>query len=373
MPEPGRPGAAAFRHAVSAALAAVPASADGRAVWRALGHGGALADLFAEPAGRPRPDRLDVLLTELDARYPTGPVLSVCVQAATALPVLGEGPAADLPRKVHDAAIRGDIVLALAATDSAAAGSDLMAAATTARLSQTQVVVDGGKQWITNACTADYALVLARHRAARHFTSFVWVLVPTGAPGMSVTPAGTELFAGSGLGHLRFDSVVLDRDHLVGRPGRAMASFARHISTERLCSGLWARALGRRVLTDTHRWLQNRSLHGRPAWDNDAIRERFARCLVELRRLDASCALAAASFDGPDAILAGMLLKVAAADSLQLIVSACVQLRGGDAFSDHGLARLSAETAMWGLAGGASGALLAGIADHVTEVLQVSP
>ena len=366
MPEPG---GRSFRAAVTAALDAVTAPADGLAVWRALGHGGALAGLYAEPGGRPLPDRLDMLLTELDARYSTGPVLSVCVQAATALPMLGDEKSAEVLRKVHAAAIGGDITLALAATDAGAAGSDLLAATTMAKLSGTHVVVNGGKQWITNACTAGYALVIARYKPAHHFTSFLWILVPTDAPGTTVTPAGTELFAGSGLGHLRFDDVTLHRDHLVGAPGRAMASFARHIGSERLASGLWGRALCRRVLADTHRWLQSRSLHGGPAWDNDAIRERFARCLVELNRLDASCAAYAAAFDGPGATLAGMLLKVAVADSVRFVMSECLQLRGGDAFSDHGLAQLSAETAMWGLAGGATGAMLAGIAGQATEVL----
>jgi len=270
---------------------------------------------------------------------------------------------------VRDGATGGDLVLALAATDAAGSGSDLMAAATTARLTDTEIIVDGGKQWITNACTADYALVLARHRAARHFTSFVWVLVPMTAAGVSARPAGRDLFGGSGLGHLLLDGVRVPGDHVVGRPGRAMASFARHISTERLAGGLWARAISARVLADTHRWLLGRRLHDKAAWENEAIRERFARCLVELWRLDAACARQVTAFDRPDAMLTGMLLKAAAAASLQLIVGECVQLRGGDAFTDGGLARLSAEVAAWSLAGGATGAMLAGIADYATELL----
>jgi alkylation response protein AidB-like acyl-CoA dehydrogenase len=389
LPEAPGSGLAEFRRLTGAALTGAPADADGRTLWRALGQVGVLAALYQRafetakrseggteiPAARgradtrPAPDRLGALLTELDARYPTGPVLSVSVQTATAWPVLAEGAGSSLVTKVRDGALAGDLVLALAATDAASAGSDLMAAGTTALLSDTEVVVDGGKQWITNACTADYALVLARHRASRHFTSFVWVLVPTAVPGVTASPASRELFGGSGLGHLRFDGVRVGRDHVVGSPGRAMASFSRHISTERLAGGLWARAISRRVLAGTHRRLTGRPLNDKAAWDNDAIRERFARCLVELSRLDASCAQYVASFDGPDVLPAGMLLKAGAAASLQFIVGECVQLSGGDAFADDGLARLSAEVAAWSLAGGATGALLARIADHAAELL----
>jgi acyl-CoA dehydrogenase len=360
-----------FRRAVRAAVAAAPAGAGGPALWRALGREGVLAGLYQRGAAdtRPDPGRLGVLLTELDARCPTGPVLTVSVQAATALPLLAEGAASDLARKVCDEATGGGLVLALAATDAAAPGSDLMAAATRARLSDAEVVIDGGKRWITNACTADYMLVLARHRPVRHFTSFVWVLVPVTAAGVSVTPAGQGLFDGSGLGHVSFDGVRLSSDHVVGRPGRAMASFARHISTERLAGGLWARAISRRVLADTRDRLAGRLLHEATAWENAAIQERFARCLVELWRLDAACARHIASFDRPDAMITGMLLKVAAAASVQLVVGECLQLCGADAFAAGDLARLSAEVAAWSLAGGATGTLLAGIAGHADDLL----
>jgi acyl-CoA dehydrogenase len=123
------------------------------------------------------------------------------------------------------------------------------------------------------------------------------------------------------------------------------------------------------VLVQTRATLASAPLNGRAAWDNDAIRERFARCLVRLRGLDAACDSYAASFDGPGGMLAGMLFKVAAADCLQYVVGECVQLRGSASFADQGLAQLHAAVAAWSLAGGATGAMLAGIADHADELL----
>ncbi|HEU5471330.1 MAG TPA: acyl-CoA dehydrogenase family protein [Actinophytocola sp.] len=343
-------------------LDALPAGADGRTVWRALGQAGLITELF-DPGPGPRLDLLDVLLTELDRRLGVGTVLSICVQLATALPILrGALPGTDTAAKVTDAATRGETVLALAVTDAAAAGSDLMALGTTARLDGDRVTVDGGKTWITNARTADYALVLARHRPQRHFTSFLWVLVPTDAPGVLAEPAGTGLFAGSGVGHLRFDGVTLGRDHLIGSPGRGLPTFARHVGTERAAGALWARAICRRVLAGTQRRLADRGL-----WTNDAVRDRFARCLVELRRMDAMCAQHAAA--GPDALLSSMLLKASTAQSLDLVLAECVQLLGAEAFGSGGVAELRAEAAMFGIAGGASGAMLAGIAEHATDLV----
>ncbi|PZG02564.1 acyl-CoA dehydrogenase [Micromonospora deserti] len=332
---------------------------DPRAVWRALGAHGLLTDL--------RVGHLPGLLAALDRSCPVGVVLSVCVQVASALPVLREhvDAAADGPvTAAFRAAVQGRSTLALAATDRDGAGSDLMSLGTTARIDGHAVLLNGGKRWITNAQTADHALVLARHRPERHFTSFVWVLVPTDAPGVRVTGTDGPL-TGTGLGDLHFDHVRLDRSHLVGRPGRGMVSFARHIATERYAGAVWAAAMCRRVLADTHCRLTGRPLGAGSAWDNAAIRERFARCLVETWRIETACA---AYRSTAEPLAVSMLLKVSVADSLDLVLSECARLVGAEAYLDGGLAQLRAAAGMFATAGGATGAMLAGIADHAPDL-----
>lgn len=352
-----------FPDLVRDALASVPASADAGELWRALGRSGVLAALLADPGPVPA-DRLRVLLTGLDARHPLGVVLSVCVQVASALPLLAEAPADGPVGAVRAAALRGGATVALAATDAGTAGSDLTGLTTSAELSGDTVLLSGGKRWITNACTADELLVLARHKPGRHFTSYLWVLVPRSAVGVNVTPAAGTLFAGAGLGHVQLDRVVLRRDRLAGPPGRGMPSFARHVATERLAGGLWAAALARRVLADTHCRLTSRPYGDGVLWDDAAVRDRFARCLLEGWKLDALCAHA-----GDRSLLSSMLLKAGVAEGLRTVLTECVQLGGADSYADGGLALLAAEAGMFGIAGGASGAMLAGIAEHADRLV----
>ncbi|NUT94648.1 MAG: acyl-CoA dehydrogenase [Saccharothrix sp.] len=329
---------------------------DARAVWASLGSSGVLT--------RDRPvEVLRELLPSLDAQYPLGVVLSVCVQVASALPILRSHRAGPVGEVCAEAE-RGSAVVALAASDAGAAGSDLMDLTTSARISADSVVVDGGKRWITNALFADYALVLARHRPQRHFTSFVWVLVPLDAPGVSRVSAGSA-FAGAGVGHLEFTGVTVGRDWVVGAPGRGLALFARHVATERLAGALWAAALCRRVLASTRRELLVRPLGGGVAWDNAVVRDRFARGLVEARRVEALCS----SFREGD-LVDSMVVKVAVAEGLDRVLGVCAELVGASSFADGGLAGLRAEAAMFGVAGGASGAMLAGIADHAEDLLR---
>jgi acyl-CoA dehydrogenase len=355
-----------YRRAV--AVAATGAH-NARGLWHRLGAGDLLDPLLPKSGSRGEVDRqrLADLVTELDGCLPAGLVLSVCVQVATAMPLLHASAASPLAGQVLAEASRGDVIVALAATDAGLSGSALLDIRTEVRDSGDGLVLCGGKEWISNASHCDYALVLARHRQARHFTSFCWVLVPAGLDGVCCQAEPSQVFAGAGLGHLRFDSVRLGPEHVVGRPGRALAEFAVQIATERLAGALWARALCRRVLIDTHDYLRHRPAGDGTLWDNQAVREHFARCLVELHRLDALCAAHCA---GPGPAAEAMMLKAACAQGADQILSECVSLRGADAFTDGGVGRLREQAAMFGIAGGATGAMLAGVASHADELLK---
>jgi acyl-CoA dehydrogenase len=367
---------ASFTATLAAALAAAGPEPSARTLWRALGSHGAIAALYPErparEAAEPAPARLDALLTELDARYPVGITLSVCVQVALGIPLMARaaangGRAAD----VEAAARCGKVVLAVAVTDAAGAGSDVLGAGTQVKVGAGSLVLSGGKDWIANAAHSDYALVLSRQQEPRHFTSFSWVLLPAAAPGVSVIPAGDGMFAGAGVAHLRFADVRLPAAHLTGPPYRALAMFARQARTERLAGALWSRAMCRRVLATTRQWLGARASEGGVLWDNPAIRERFARCLVEWARLDALCQayLALPTVTSRDA--AAMVLKAAAGESADRILAECANLRGADGFRAGGEAMLRCEASMFGIAGGATGAMLAGISGYADELLGV--
>jgi acyl-CoA dehydrogenase len=365
-----------FTATLAAALASVGSEPTARALWRALGSGGVIDALYPERPAReavdPAPARLCALLTELDARYPVGVTLSVCVQVALGLPLMARAAAGGgLAADVAAAARRGEVLLAIAVTDASGAGSDVLGAGTQVKVGAGGLVLSGGKDWIANAAHHDYALVLSRQQEARHFTSFSWVLVPASTPGVSVIPTGGELFTGAGVAHLRFAGVRLPVTHLTGPPHRALAMFARQAGTERLAGALWSRAMCRRVLATTRKWLGARASGGGVLWDNPAIRERFARCLVEWARLDALCQayMTLPAVTSRDA--AAMVLKAAAGDSTDKILAECASLRGADGFRAGGEAMLRCEASMFGIAGGATGAMLAGISGYADELLGV--
>ncbi|MFD8260122.1 acyl-CoA dehydrogenase family protein [Streptomyces griseoluteus] len=353
----------------------LPPGRDAREVLAGLSRTGALGRLYpAGPAGRIDAVLLRRLLGAADARGPQGLVLALLVQLATALPLLAQSASTPVTEKVLRAAVEGQALLALAATDEQS-GSDLAGLATRVDLTAADVedgilVLDGEKRWVTSATTADHALVLARHRPGRHFTSFTWLLVPLDAPGVTVRPADTELFAASGVGHVTFDRCRLDCGHLLGRPGRGLALFARHIAVERLASAAWGTELCRRVLAGTVARLAGRTVDGTPLDRNPAVRQRLAECAVRVSALDALWTASYERITGERDATAAAVLKAASGATVDHVLSACAQLWGADGFAAGGIQQLRAEAALFGIGGGATEVVLDTVADRLVPLVE---
>ncbi len=350
-------------------LEALPPGASGAEVWSALGAGGHLAACYrdGDPRRGVRPAALARLLAATDARFGIPATLSVSVPLATTLPVLAAGTTAEARRALEDA-LAGRVTTALAATD-VTAGTDLAGLRTAVHLDGDTVEVTGEKQWIANATTASWFLVLARLRPGRHFTAFTWVLVPSDAPGVHVRPADSSLYAASGTGHVRFDGVRLTAGHLVDRVGMGLPSFARHIATERLAGALWGVALCRRVLADTRRRLAARAHGEATLWDNEAIRQRFAACLVRTQELHALCEQFAEPVARRYDTTAAATLKAAAGATVGQVLGDCAQWWGAAGFADGSVQQTRAQAALFGIGGGATEVVLATLADSAEQVL----
>ncbi|MFG3100943.1 acyl-CoA dehydrogenase family protein [Streptomyces sp. NPDC048182] len=341
-------------------------SGSGAELWARLGSEGALRGIYRD--GAPEhgvvPGRLRDLIARAEAAEGTGPLLSVCVQAATVLPLLAEagrrGPAAaEVARRM----LHGRSVVALAATDSGP-GSDLTALSTHAEETAGGTVLHGTKRWITNAAHADLLLVLARRRPGPHFTNFTWYLVPADDPGVRVEAAPGPYFAGSGTGHLHLAGVPVLGGGPVGGAGRGLALFARHIAVERLAGGMWAAAACRRALADTRDRLAARGL-----WERPAIRQRLAAALVRTRQLEALVEALGPAVAAEHDHTAAALVKASAGETADHVLDVCAHLCGADGFAHAGMQHRRAEAALFGIAGGSTETVLAAVADQAEQVL----
>jgi len=364
---------------VDGALRHVDPDAIGREIWAALGAAGLIRPVYdgEDPVRGVRPDRLGAVLSAVDARFSCGATLSICVQLATAIPILagGRGPASEMLDEVLNEVLDGRAVLALAATD-AESGGDLTAMETAIEIGRHAIVLSGGKRWVTNATAADHLLVLARHRPEKHFTSLTWVLVPATAPGVLTAPAESQLFHAASVGHVDLGAVHLSSTHVVGQVGRGLPAFARHIATERLAGALWAVAFCRRVLATTIDRLTQRRLGDGTLWTNPAVRQRVAVAIVRTRELAALAESLSADVAIRFDALAAATLKSAAGATVDEVLATCAHLHGADGFVDGGMQQLRAQGALFGIGGGATEVVLsivAGGADRLLAELAAVP
>ncbi|UVS79494.1 putative acyl-CoA dehydrogenase [Actinokineospora sp. UTMC 2448] len=343
-------------------------SAHAAPLWRELGESGELRRLYTGDVDKRfglDTAALSRLLTTLDERHPLAVVLSVCVQVATALPIVMNS-SSRAAAGVARAALDGRSTVALAVTDAELPGSDLTALATTAKIGPDSVTVTGAKDWIVNATVADHAVVLARHRPGPHPTSFVLVLVPMRSRGVAVTAQRSAMYLPAAVGRIRFDDVVVDRDHLLVPPGRGMVEFSRRMATERLAGAFWSTALLRRQLA-----LVRRQLGANGVWRHSAVRIRFAEALMHFRQLAALCdrlCRARERAESTDAEAA--LVKAAAGLAVDRVLGICADLAGRDGFLDEGIQQVRAQAAMFGTAGGATHTMLGLVASGADRLLE---
>ncbi|GHF48562.1 citronellyl-CoA dehydrogenase [Amycolatopsis bartoniae] len=330
-------------------------------------------DLFRLYDGK-ADDGLDSLLLrrligDACAEGDQGLVLALCVQLATALPLLAETAKTAAALRVLDACFSGEEVLAVAATDEGP-GSDLVALGTTVtRRRSGDLVLNGRKRWITCGTQARHALVLARHRPGRHITNFTWLLVPTSAPGVSVSAVDTPLFAGAGLAHLELADVEVPDEWVLGGFGRGLPVFVRHLTVERLASATWAIELCRLVLSRTVELVADRRIDGEPLSRNASVRQRLAVCLVQLSGLTALWERLHERIAVRHDAAAAALLKAASGTTAIQVLEECCRLYGAEGFGTDGVQQLRTEAAVFGIGGGATEVMLDLVADHVPDLL----
>ncbi|HEX4106669.1 MAG TPA: acyl-CoA dehydrogenase family protein [Solirubrobacteraceae bacterium] len=121
------------------------------------------------------------------------------------------------------------------------AGSDPAGMRTTARQDGSDWIINGAKNWITNASICDYYLVFAvTDREKRRITAFV---VESNLPGVSVGKLEHKLgIHGSPTGAPVFEDVRVPAENIVGEVGRGLPVALGTLEVSRLGAG--AQALG---------------------------------------------------------------------------------------------------------------------------------
>jgi citronellyl-CoA dehydrogenase len=225
---------------------------------------------------------------ELGSLDTYGVGMSVSVHTDMCTPALAAHGNAEIVERFLRPAVAGTAVGAIALTDPAG-GSDFNAISATLRPRGGDYVLNGVKAYITNGSEADFLVVLARSSdTAPVASALTMVVVPGTARGVEAAAYQDKL--GNWCcdhAQVRFDRVLVPREHVVGEVGLGFGFQAEQFVRERMMAAIMSTAQGRRLLTRALEYAARRRAFGRALAEFENISDRFADLEIQLTMVEA--------------------------------------------------------------------------------------
>jgi acyl-CoA dehydrogenase len=236
----------------------------------------------------------------------------------------------------------GEVTLALALTESEA-GSDIWRMRTTAEPDGEDWVLNGSKQWITNAPYADFLMVFAitdksEFAGGRGGISAFWV--PAGTPGVGrdgVLPIMGHL--GSDLGALTFENVRLPADHLIGQLGRGFDPAFAAINKGRISMAAKCLGIAEWALDRACEYAESRTTFGEAIGSHGQVEAMLAECAMDIYALKSMLLRVSQRLDDSD-ILGGAvkevsIVKAYGTEACVRVFDRCIQVLGANGLSNE--------------------------------------
>ena len=194
-------------------------------------------------------------------------------QGIGTLPLVNFGTPAQVDRYLGPC-MRGELMAAFALTEPEA-GSDAMNIRTSAVLNPegTHYVVNGSKQWITNAGWADLFILFAKVDG----TAFSAFLLERDTPGVTVGPHERLLgLQGSSVCAMQLDDVAVPVENLLGEVGKGHRVALCTLNVGRMKMGANCAGSAKKALAATTRYAAERRQFGRPIAEFGLIQRKLA-------------------------------------------------------------------------------------------------
>jgi len=159
-------------------------------------------------------------------------------------------------------------------------GSDALAARTTARLNEagTHYILNGTKQWITNAAWMDVGVVFAKVDGDK-FTAFI---VERGTPGFTIGNEEHKLgLRGSSTCQLIFENAEVPVGNVLGEIGKGHRIAFNTLNLGRYKLGVGVIAMCKRAIGEALQYAADRKQFGTRVADFGAIREQLADSIIQ--------------------------------------------------------------------------------------------
>lgn len=253
------------------------------------------------------------------------------------------------------------------------AGTDVLGLTTHARPEGDHFVLNGVKQWITNATHGDVFLVYARVKGAgrQQISAFI---VERSFGGFSVGKKETKMgMRQSPTAQLIFEDVKVPRENLLGAEGGALVHMMRNLEIERLT--LAAQAVG--IAMQSTEVLADYAINDRKAFDKQLSSfGQIQRFIGEAyTKTEAARALvyqvAAATGPGARNSLGAGAAKLMATTTAEEVARMAIQTLGGYGYTcDYNVERLLRDAILLSIGGGTNEAMQKNITSDLVRLLR---
>ncbi len=253
--------------------------------------------------------------------------------AGTALgtfPILLEGSEEQKKKYLPDIA-EGKKLAAFGLTE-ANAGSDALAMQTSAKKEGNYYVLNGTKQWITNAQEADIYTVFAitdRARGARGLSAFI---VEKGTPGFSFGKLEEKLgICSSATRELIFDDCKIPAENLLGKEGMGVKAAIGTLNHSRPGVGAQALGIAAGALNEAVAYAKERVQFGKKIIEFQAIQHILADAAMQIEAARALIFSVARAVDAGQKDFApySAMAKCFASDVAMKVTTDMIQVAGG--------------------------------------------
>ena len=271
-----------------------------------------------------------MLVTEAMAKLGSWSVTFGAQVGIGSLPIVYFGTEAQ-KRKYLPKLVSGEWVAAYALSESSS-GSDALGATTKAVLShdRSHFVLNGAKQWISNAGFADVFIVFAKIDG-EHFSAFI---VERGTPGFSLGAEEHKMgIRGSSTCPLVFEDARVPVENLLGEPGKGYKIAIETLNEGRIGIGAQMLGLAEGAWGHAARYAQQRRQFGKTLAEFQAVQFALAQMATEIEAARLMVYNAARLKDaGQPFVREAAMCKLYASQVAERVASQCVEIFGGNGF-----------------------------------------
>lgn len=213
------------------------------------------------------------------------------------------------------------------------AGSDATGMRTRFTPDGDNIVVDGGKVFISNGDRADLYLLFGKWAGIDNPRMAISVLIlEKGTPGFEVMGIEHKMgHRGSSTAALSFTGCRVPRSNLIGDPGSGLPILFASLNKSRPSIAAHSLGIAKAAFTKTVKYVNERRQSGRRIIDNQGVQFMIADLATDIAMVDGFLWRLAAMIDASETDFAteSSMVKMRASDVAMKVTDAAVQLHGG--------------------------------------------